>query len=144
MTVDCQTMLIANFSPNMSKAILPYPYPYKAWLTMANDPDNTEMRDWEELHGFIWEELGLPFGDSLFIRSFNRNLPAQVNLQDHPKIAKAHLHDIIHTWGDYMHGRRRGFDREDALEAIDMLNEHGLQPRVWIDHASFMGLLSPC
>ncbi len=123
----------------MSSVIRKYPYPYKAWLAMANDPDNTELEDWRELHAFIWEELGLPFGDSLFVRSFNQNLPDQVNLSDNPEIAKSHLHDIIHTWGDYMHGRKRGFDREDAVEAMLLLEKHGVKPRVWIDHASFAG-----
>lgn len=123
----------------MHSAVLKYPYPYKAWLTMANDPDNTEITDWKELHSFIWEELQLPFGDSLFVRSFNQNLPNQVSLETNPEIGTAHLHDIIHTWGDYMHARKRGFDREDALEAAATLKATGIQPRVWIDHASFVG-----
>lgn len=106
---------------------------------MANDPDNTLIEDWRELHAFIWEELKLPFGDSLFISSVNQNLPDQVNLTDNPEIGKAHLHDIIHTWGDYMHGRKRGFDREDAIEGAQMLREAGIHPKVWIDHASFVG-----
>jgi hypothetical protein len=123
----------------MDAAVLKYPHPYKAWLTMANDPDNTRIEDWKELHSFIWEELQLPFGDSLFVRSFNQNLPDQVSLEKHPEIGSAHHHDIIHTWGDYMHGRRRGFDREDAIEAAATLKDAGIQPRVWIDHASFVG-----
>lgn len=106
---------------------------------MANDPDNTLIEDWKELHSFIWEELQLPFGDSLFVRSFNQNLPDQVSLERYPEIGKAHHHDIIHTWGDYMHGRRRGFDREDAIEAAATLKGAEIQPRVWIDHASFVG-----
>lgn len=106
---------------------------------MANDPDNTQIEDWRELHAFIWGELKLPFGDSLFIRSINQNLPDQVNLTDNPEIGKAHLHDIIHTWGDYMHGRKRGFDREDAIEGAQMLRDAGIHPKVWIDHASFVG-----
>lgn len=123
----------------MSLSVIKYPFPFKAWLSMANDPDNTTIADWEELHSFIWEELKLPFGDSLFVRSFNQNLPNQVNLVDYPQIGNAHLHDIIHTWGDYMHARKRGFDREDAIEAAALLNEKGISPRVWIDHASFAG-----
>ena len=123
----------------MHSAVLKYPFPFKAWLTMANDPDNTVIEDWKELHSFIWEELKLPFGDSLFVRSFNQNLPNQVNLESHPEIGSAHHHDIIHTWGDYMHGRRRGFDREDAVEASESLKQAGIEPRVWIDHASFVG-----
>ncbi|MBI1288084.1 MAG: hypothetical protein GC178_10975 [Flavobacteriales bacterium] len=123
----------------MSLQLLKYPYPYKAWLTMANDPDNTTIEAWKELHGFIWEELEIPFGDSLFVSSFNQNLPDQVNLVENPEIGKAHLHDIIHTWGDYMHARKRGFDRDDAIEAAGLLQKAGIQPRVWIDHASFVG-----
>ncbi|MFM1876873.1 MAG: hypothetical protein RL266_2610 [Bacteroidota bacterium] len=123
----------------MQKGILKYPYPYKAWVAIANDPDNTIISDWNELHGFIWEELKLPFGDSLFVRSFNENLPEQVSLEKFPEIAQKHHHDIIHTWGDYMHARRRGFDREDAVEAVAVLKGAGITPRVWIDHASFVG-----
>ena len=123
----------------MNPAILKYPYPYKAWIAMANDPDNTVIEDWHELHDFIWKELELPFGDSLFVKSFNQNLPSQVNLEDNPEIGTAHHHDIIHTWGDYMHGRKRGFDREDAIEAAAVLKQKGISPKVWIDHASFIG-----
>ena len=123
----------------MNPAILKYPFPFKARLAMANDPDNTNLLEWKELHAFIWEELKLPFGDSLFVRSFNANLPTQVDLEDNPEIGMAHLHDIIHTWGDYMHGRKRGFDREDAIEAAKTLTEAGIKPKVWIDHASFVG-----
>lgn len=118
-----------------------YPYPYRAWLSLANDPDNTNLQDWRELDELIWQELQLPFGDSVFVHSYNANLPDQVNLQDHPEIAGAHPIDIIHTWGDYMHGRRRGFDREDALEALRLLELHSLSPRVWIDHSRFPGNL---
>ena len=33
--------------------ILRYPYPYRAWMSIANDPDNTLAKDWEELDRFI-------------------------------------------------------------------------------------------
>ena len=118
--------------------ILRYPYPYRAWMSIANDPDNTLAKDWEELDRFIWKELRLPLANSLFVSSHNRNLPEQVNLTDHPWIADQ-PHDIIHTWGDFMHGGSRGFDRADALAAMDRLHTHGIQPRVWIDHAGFVG-----
>ena len=120
--------------------ILKYPYPYKAWLSIANDPDNTLLKDWRELDQLIWKELELPLANSLFVRSFNRNLPGQVNLSDHPEIAEQ-PHDTIHTWGDYMHAGARGFERADALEAIELLRSHGIHPRVWIDHAQFLGNL---
>lgn len=120
--------------------ILRYPYPYRAWVSIASDPDNTLPKDWEELDRFIWKELGLPLANSLFVTSHNRNLPAQVNLKDHPWIAQQ-PHDTIHTWGDHMHGGSRGFDREDARSAMQLLRVHGIHPTVWIDHARFTGNL---
>ncbi|MDW3194040.1 MAG: hypothetical protein R8G66_16825 [Cytophagales bacterium] len=120
--------------------VLKYPFPYNAWFTIANDPDNTNIKDWRELDKFIWQELGLPISNSLFVRSYNANLPDQVNLFQHPEIT-SQWHDIIHTWGDYMHSRGKGFDREDAEEAIKILKAHGVSPKVWIDHADFIGNL---
>jgi len=120
--------------------ILKYPYPYKAWFTVANDPDNTLIKDWKELDAFIWGELELPLSNSIFIKSFNNNLPQQVNLTEHPEIL-TQKHDIIHTWGDYMHSRRLGFDREDAIEAVKIIEQNSLEPKVWIDHAQFIGNL---
>tara|TARA_B100001939_G_C16889113_1_gene594508 strand:+ start:96 stop:1277 length:1182 start_codon:yes stop_codon:yes gene_type:complete len=117
-----------------------YPYPYKAWFTIANDPDNTLIKDWRELNSFIWKDLKLPLANSLFLKSYNHNLPNQVNLNDYPEIL-SQKHDIIHTWGDYMHSRKNGFDRQDAVEACDMLLKHSINPRVWIDHSKFIGNL---
>jgi hypothetical protein len=112
------------------------PPPYRAWLTISNDPDNTDAADWAELHSTIWDEMALPFGDALFVRSFNCNLPGQVNLHDNPEIAAAHYHDTLHGWGDYVHARKRGFDRDDAVQAMELLRAHGLSPRVWVDHST--------
>jgi hypothetical protein len=116
--------------------ILAIPPPYRAWLTISSDPDNTVLRDWRELHSYIWDELALPFGDALFVRSHNCNLPGQVNLHDNPEIADGHYHDTLHGWGDYVHARTRGFDREDAVAAISLLHSHNLTPRVWVDHST--------
>ena len=54
--------------------VLKYPYPYKSWITLANDPDNTLIKDWNELNDFIWKELNLPFSNSIFLDSLNVNL----------------------------------------------------------------------
>ncbi len=118
--------------------ILKFPYPYKSWFTVANDPDNTLIKDWNELDSFIWQKLALPISNSLFVKSYNHNLPDQVNLFDNPEIT-SQKHDIIHTWGDYMHSRTKGFDREDAIEACEILDKHGVNPKVWIDHSRFTG-----
>lgn len=120
--------------------VSPYPFPYKAWFSLASDPDFTHIDDWHELNNFIWKELQLPLANSLFVKSVNANLPGQVNLVDHPEIAQQ-AHDTIHTWGDYMHARKNAFDREDAVEAIAILKQHKIHPLVWIDHAKFSGNL---
>lgn len=120
--------------------VSPYPFPYKAWFSLASDPDFTFIHDWHELNDFIWKELQLPLANSLFVKSVNANLPGQVNLVDHPEIAQQ-AHDTIHTWGDYMHARKQAFDREDALEAIALLKQHNIHPLVWIDHSKFSGNL---
>lgn len=120
-------------------AVRPLPHPWRAWLTISNDPDNTTPAGWAELHRIIWEELRLPFADALFLRSFNTLLPDQVDLHRHPDILAAHPHDGLHTWGDYMFARTRGFDRSDAEEGLASLRRIGFRPRVWVDHSQFTG-----
>ena len=51
-------------------AVLDLPHPYKAWLALSSDPDCTLFKDWQELDRVIWKELGLPFADSFFVRSY--------------------------------------------------------------------------
>ena len=119
--------------------LLKFPPPYKAWLTVSSDPDCCTPEAQEELNCFIWDELELPFSDSLFIRSYNRNQEGQLNLADHPEYFRHHVYDTIHTWGDYTHARTRGFDREDASEGLELLANHGIKPLVWTDHADFEG-----
>ena len=116
-----------------------YPYPARAWLALSSDPDNTLIEDWRELDRVIWKELGLPFSDSLFLRSFNLNLPEQVDLARHPEMLIAHPHDTIHTWGDYVWSGPKSFERVDAIEGREMLARMGMRPRVWVDHSLFMG-----
>jgi hypothetical protein len=121
--------------------LLAFPPPYKAWLTLSNDPDATVFRDWQELDSVIWKHLALPFGDSFFARSINEDVPDQVNLRDHPAILSEHFHDTMHTWGDYCRNRRRKFCRNDAIEDLAYLRELGARPRIWSDHADFSGNL---
>lgn len=117
------------------------PYPYKAWLALSSDPDNTLWPDWQELDRVIWQELGLPFADSFFIRSYNQHIKGQVDLHDHPEILAAHPHDTMHTWGDFMFGREKSFDRSDAEAHFAQLQRLGIAPRVWVDHSMFIGNL---
>ncbi|HRH38949.1 MAG TPA: hypothetical protein PK760_11415, partial [Flavobacteriales bacterium] len=121
------------------KLVLAYPYPAKAWLALCSDPDNTLIEDWRELDKVIWKELGLPFADMLFVRSFNLNIPEQVNLHTHPEILNEHPHDSIHTWGDYVWSGPKSFERVDAVEARETLAKLGFKPTVWVDHSMFMG-----
>lgn len=115
--------------------ILKYPHPYKAWLSISNDPDNTTYNNWKELNEFIWELLELPFGDAFFIENNNFNLPDQVCLKKNPEIIRKHFHDSMHFWGDYQHSRNKNFDREDAINCIKFLKENNINPTVWVDHS---------
>lgn len=117
-----------------------YPYPYTAWLTISNDPDNTDMQIWKELDDLFFKRLGLPWANSIFLTSHNLNIPGQVNLKDHPEIAQQPA-DTIHTWGDFVHGGARGFSREDALSGMALLEHYGIRPLVWVDHSRFTGNL---
>ncbi len=116
-----------------------YPFPAKAWLALSNDPDCTRWEEWEQIHALIYDELGLPFSDAAFIRSFNQVIPDQVDLDRHPEILTLHAHDTMHTWGDYLWAGARGFHRPDAEEGLRTLQQLGFSPRVWIDHGFFQG-----
>lgn len=117
-----------------------YPYPFKAWLTISNDPDNTDLKIWTELDDLIFRRLKLPWANSIFLHSYNLNLPEQVTLACNPEIA-TQPSDTIHTWGDFVHAGARGFSREDALSGMALLERHGIQPVVWVDHSRFTGNL---
>jgi len=120
--------------------VLKYPHPYKAWLTISNDPDNTTIESWRELNDFIFKELKLDWANSIFLYSHNLNLPNQVNLDKHPEIATQPI-DTLHTWGDFVHAGQRGFSRADAEAGVALLSKHSIQPRIWVDHSRFTGNL---
>ena len=54
-------------------------------------------------------------------------------------ILPAHPHDTMHTWGDFMFGREKSFDRADAETHLGILQRLGTKPRVWVDHSMFIG-----
>ena len=115
--------------------ILNTPPPYKGWISLSNDPDSLTIESHKELNDFIWNELSLNFADSLFAQSFNCNIPDQLNLKDHSKYFRDHSYDTIHTWGDFMHSKSKGFWRKDAKIAIDLLKKNSLHPLIWTDHS---------
>ncbi len=119
--------------------LLKYPHPYKAWFTLSNDPDHTTLDRWNKLHQAIWGKLELPFSDSLFVKSYNDYVPGQVNLFDQKHLILGHSYDTIHTWGDYVYSRDKVFTHNDAVEAVDIINEFGIKPLIWVDHSSFTG-----
>lgn len=118
--------------------LLKYPYPYKAWLSISNDPDNTTIEVWHELNEFIFNELKLGWANNIFIYSHNLNLPNQVCLDKFPEIASQPT-DTLHTWGDFVHSGQRGFSRADAEAGIMLLQKYNIRPRVWVDHSRFVG-----
>lgn len=121
--------------------MLAIPPPYRAWLTISNDPDFTTYAIWRQLDEFIWKELALPLADSFFLVNHNESLPEQVDLQRHPEIVKSHPHDTMHTWGDYLQSRKIRFSRDCASEGLAQMQKLHLSPRVWTDHSGFEGNL---
>lgn len=118
--------------------VLKYPYPFKAWLSISNDPDNTDLETWRELDQLIFKELQLDWANVVFLFSHNKNLPNQVNVSDHPEIANQPI-DGIHTWGDFVHAGAKGFSREDAQAGLALLRKYRMQPLIWVDHSRFAG-----
>jgi len=123
----------------MKIKLLKYPYPFKAWLVLSNDPDHTTIDRWDKLNEFIWNELKLPFSDSLFVNSYSDNVPDQVNLRKHGNKILGHYYDTMHTWGDYVYSSSKIFKREDAIESALLLKKYSIKPVVWVDHSSFVG-----
>lgn len=126
-----------RLAPGVS--LLAYPPPYRCWLTLSNDPDNTTLAGWQELDRVIWQELALPFADSFFLFSYNDAIADQVSVTQHPEILDAHPHDTMHTWGDYTMSERRAFNRHEAAAGLELLRRHGVTPRIWTDHSDFVG-----
>lgn len=121
--------------------LLAIPAPYRAWLSISNDPDHTTHDSWRELDQVIWQDLKLPLADSFFVVNYNEQIPGQVNLRDHPEILKAHDHDTMHTWGDFLGTSKIKFDRQHAVEALELIRKLSIEPRVWTDHSGFEGNL---
>ncbi len=117
------------------------PPPYSAWLTLSNDPDNTTPSAWRELHEVIWEDLEIPFADSVFLRSFNDALPDQVSVESMPECATEHPVDTLHTWGDYTNSKAVAFSRDELPECARLMESVGLRPRIWVDHSYSLGNL---
>ena len=118
---------------------LEYPYPFKAWFALSNDPDHTTIDRWEKLHALIWEELQLPFADSIFTFSHNQHLPEQISLDKFGSQLLKHPYDTLHSWGDFRHAGNMCFSRNDALAAVDKVKSFGIHPLVWTDHSVFVG-----
>lgn len=117
-----------------------YPHPYRSWLTVSNDPDVTDIETWHAWNDFLFKELELPWANAVFLFSFNKNLPKQVSLNEYPEIANQPI-DGLHTWGDFVHAAEVGFSREYAERGLGMLERHGINPSVWVDHSRFTGNL---
>lgn len=131
--------MVRIVTKSQSLGLLAYPPPYRAWIAINSDPDHMTKADWQELHDVIWGDLELPFADTFFVENFNEDHPDQVSLRTDPEILSAHLHDTMHTWGDYVNAPAHTFTRHDAEAGLRRLQELNCRPLVWADHSYFSG-----
>jgi hypothetical protein len=132
-----------NFNDKQIVALRKFPYPYRAAMTICSDIDRTEtLEEFLEIQKFIntreitsmGEGVGLDLGNSFLmyetpnstISYFNSEPAVAGNIL---KLIKKGRIDVIHSFG-----KKSDFTREDAIKAIDELDNQNSNIDVWIDH----------
>ncbi|TKJ41545.1 hypothetical protein CEE37_02990 [candidate division LCP-89 bacterium B3_LCP] len=133
--------------------IRPFPYPYRAALTIANDVDRIgTFQELKAIHDVLngtkdtpcGPGLGLEVGDSFHFFTVHpqqddtlsyfdgltkrRSSAASVLREG----VKSGLLDTIHTWGNF--SQKGGFFREYAQRAFEELDKYNLLIPVWTNH----------
>lgn len=116
-------------------ALRPFPYPYRAAVSITSDIDNTDTLDqYEQIRSFMNDEIGISFTNTFLpFHAQNKFSLFSGNLADKNTIIcdiKKGLIDAIHSFGD-----KPSFSRQDALRTLDVLKENDCRLTVWIDHA---------
>ncbi|MFB0559946.1 MAG: hypothetical protein ACETWM_01755 [Candidatus Lokiarchaeia archaeon] len=125
-------------------ALRKFPYPYKAAMTICSDIDGTTTKEeFLEIQKFLntreqtsmGEGVGLEIGNSFVMYapptcafSYFSGNPGDAQIIR--KFIKAGYIDFMHSYGEKMN-----FTRQDAIKAIEELNNNQCKVDVWVDHA---------
>lgn len=124
-------------------AIRKFPYPYKAALSISNDPDNVEtLEEFLEIHRFLntttmtslGEGVGLEVGSGFLFYEPPESAISYFS-GDH-KVASTIIRFIKAGYIDFLHsyGKKYNFTRRDAIAALKELTANQSKVDVWIDH----------
>ena len=123
-------------------ALRPYPYPYRAALTICSDIDRTRtLERFLTIQEFLNTEretaegpgVGLEVGNTFFPYAPDGSIAYLSSGAAERDAIRTLIHagyvDCVHSFGD-------GVDRRDlALRALDMLERDACRLTVWVDHA---------
>src|SRR6266511_4137657 len=132
-----------------------FPYPFKAMLAVSTDIDFTTPRIFRQTHRFMNTTEDTPMGTGVGLDIANScwfyNPPERDELRyfqdltwetetDEAEELASYLRcgwiDTMHTYGNFtgaLYGRG-GFEREHAVVALRLLEELGVELRVWVNH----------
>jgi hypothetical protein len=137
--------------PANSVGLRPFPYPYRAGLSLCNDADSLTVEAYKRLRAFLQTDaetewgpgLGLDVGGSWFMyRSpdspnrftvFDRLTPTVTD--DGAFILdciRAGDLDVLHTYGCFTNPAH--FTRSMAQAALETLRNHGITVETWVNH----------
>lgn len=129
-----------------------YPYPYKAAVTISNDTDRMRANAFDDLHDFVngtgetpyGPGLGLEMSDSFWLWSerncfalfhaapFEKDAALSPDAERIIALAKGGVLDMLHSFGEWL--GERALTRDDIARGLDLLDRHGVKPRVWVNH----------
>ena len=120
-----------------------FPYPYRAAMTISSDIDQTQtVQEFIEIQKFLntneitkmGRGVGLEIGNSFF---FYESSGDSISYFDSEGTVAGTIRKYIHEgYIDTLHsfGRKEGFNREDAIKALDELDKFNCKVDVWVDH----------
>lgn len=136
--------------PNNSISLRPFPFPFRAGLSICSDIDACDKTTFIAVHRFLNAEqhgLGLPVADSFFgvgrepgqLAFFEKDgaTPSE-NAVFIRQAIKDGLIDSIHTWGDFNSAPPNPtFLRKIANNLTEDLEAHHLKIQIWINHGDY-------
>ena len=118
-----------------------FPYPYKAALTICNDPDDTKTtQEFVDVQRFLnskkltplGEGLGLEIGNSFYFYDDERHFSFYTHEERAQRVIidliRAGYIDCLHTYGD------AATSRAQILRGLDVLRTLDCTLQVWVNH----------